>query len=115
MSRLLDRCGVVWRVLDRVSPWLAIAAVVVGYVIVHKQGHKISGVSGRNCTSITALAKIERRLVVAQAAQSKALIARGFTFGIPKGELPKLVAQGARTQATFLAELDELSRTNCRS
>lgn len=68
-----------------------------------------------NCDSIKQIARIEHRVVEGQAAQSKALLAKGFTFGIPKGELPKLVAQGQAIQRKFLAELDELGRTNCRS
>lgn len=74
---------------------------------------RTSNVAHRNCVDITALAKINRGFVEGQAAQTNALLSKGFTFGIPKDQLPALIARNTMLQHQFLGELDELARNNC--
>lgn len=67
----------------------------------------------RACTGIQKLAVINHTLVGSQLAQTRALVKKGFTFGIPKKELPLLVKHNEEVQIQFLAELDELANSNC--
>jgi hypothetical protein len=67
----------------------------------------------RICHNQHKLAQIEHTLVRGMEAQGKELVKKGFTFGIPKQELPKLIKESNKRDKEFLAELDQLASSDC--
>lgn len=66
-----------------------------------------------NCVRSKALARIERSFIARQEAATTALLAHGITFGIPREQLPGLIAQNKATEARFLGALDALAVVSC--
>lgn len=65
------------------------------------------------CTFGKKLAELNKDFVKRQDAQTQGLLDKGITFGIPKAELPKLIAESKASSATQLREYDELAAINC--
>jgi hypothetical protein len=93
---------------------LALLGALVGWALssaylayqAREMGHK-------NCRSIGGLSAIEARFIDRQEAQTRALLAHGITFGIPKAALPLLLQQSRESQATFLRDLHDLAANSC--
>lgn len=88
--------------------WLFAVTVIV--LIALKGQHDFST---HNCENLRGLAGIERTFIQQQQQQTKALLEHGVTFGIPRDQLPGLIAQSEKTQQAFLNAFDALSLSNC--
>lgn len=83
---------------------VAFASAVIGALAFGKGATAIS----RNCHSIVKLARIERVFVDEQQQQTAELLKHGITFGVPRAQLPLLIAASQASQARFLAAFDAL-------
>lgn len=52
------------------------------------------------------LCTAERAFIVRRENQTRVLIARGYTFGLPKSAIPQLLAQSEESEHQFLSDLN---------
>ena len=79
--------------------WLAVlvAALLIAAPLSYK--------AIRQGESIHSLCHAERSLIERQEGQTQRLLAHGYTFGIPKDQIPRLVQQSKESQERFLSDL----------